>query len=89
MLHGKAYVGATKSFFALVSCTEIFCTPELISNAEKWRNTPEASFFQKRTKLFWSWVNYMWLHLHSLQRRVKRLLWLCGYCVPKTYFWYH
>jgi len=22
-------------------------------------------FLQKRTKLFWSWVNHVWLHLHS------------------------
>ena len=63
-----------------------FCTPELTNNAEKWRNTTEVSLFQKGTKLFWSWVNYVWLHLHSSQSKVKRLLWLCGYCVPNTYF---
>ena len=62
------------------------CTPELISNAEKWRNTTEVSLFQKRTKLFWSLVNYVWLHLHSSQRRVKKLLGFWGYWVPKTYF---
>ena len=26
---------------------------------------------RSRTKLFWSWVNYVWLHLHSLQRKWK------------------
>jgi len=36
----------------------------------------EVSLFQKRTKLFWSWVHHVWLHLHSSQRKVKRLLWL-------------
>jgi len=41
---------------------------------------------RSKTKCFWGWVNYVWLHLHSSQRRVKRLLWLCGYWVPKTYF---
>jgi len=41
---------------------------------------------RSKTKLFWSWVNYLWLHLHSSQRRVKRLLWLCGYWAPETYF---
>jgi len=35
MLHGKAYVGATKNFCALLTFVEIFCTPELINNAEK------------------------------------------------------
>ena len=30
----------------------------------------------KHGKVFWSWVNYVWLHLHSSQRTVKRLLWL-------------
>jgi len=51
---------------------------------KKERNMTEVSLFQKRIKLFWSWVNYVCLPLHSSQRRVKRLLWLCGYCVPKT-----
>jgi len=60
-----------------------FWTPELISNAEIWRNTTEVSLFQRRTKWSWSWVNYVWLHLHSSQRRMKRLLWLCGYGAPK------
>jgi len=55
--------------------------PELINNAEKWRNTTEVSLFQKRTKLFWIWVNYVWMQLHSSQSRVERLLWLCGYWV--------
>ena len=41
---------------------------------------------RSKTKFFWGWVNYVWLHLHSSQRRVKRLLSLCGYWVPKTYF---
>jgi len=41
----------------------------------------EISLFQKRTILFLSWVNYVWLHLHSSQTRVKRLLLLWGYCV--------
>jgi len=41
---------------------------------------------RQKTKLFSSWMNYVWLHLHSWQRRVKRLWWLCGYWVPKTYF---
>jgi len=39
-----------------------------------------------KTKLFWSWVNYLWLHLQSSQRRVKGLQWLCGYWAPKIYF---
>jgi len=30
--------------------------------------------------------NYVWLHFHSPQRSVQRLLWLCGYWVPKSYF---
>ena len=30
-----------------------------------------------------SWVNYVWLHLHSSQKRVKTLLLLCGYWVLK------
>jgi len=33
--------------------------------------------------------NYVWLHLQSSQKRVKRLLRLCGYGVPKTYFSQH
>jgi len=86
MLYGKANVGVTKNFCALLTFTEIFCIPEVINNAEKWRNTTEVPLFHNRTTSFWSWVNYAWLHLHSSQRRVKRLLWLCGYCVPKTYF---
>jgi len=53
---------------------------------KKWRNSSEVSLFQNRTKLFWSWVNYMWLHLQSSQKRVKILLWLCGSWIPKTYF---
>jgi len=58
---------------------------ELISNAEKWRNATEVSLFPKRTKSFWSRMNYVRLHyFHSSRRRVKRLLWPCGYCVPKT-----
>jgi len=45
------------------------------------------SLFQKRTKFFSSWVNYVRLHLHiQFAKKVKRLLWLCGYWVPKTYF---
>ena len=49
MLCGKVYVGATKNFFALLTFTEIFAP---LSNAEKWRNTTEASLFRKRTTFF-------------------------------------
>jgi len=31
----------------------------------------------------WSAQTYVWLHLRSSQRRVKRLLWLCRNWVPK------
>jgi len=35
----------------------------------------------------WSWLNlYVWLHLLSSQKRVKKLLWLCGYWLPHIYF---
>jgi len=51
---------------------------------KKWRNSSEVTIFVKRTKWFWSWVDYVWLHLQSSQKRVKRLLWLCGYWVPRT-----
>jgi len=50
-----------------------------MKNEKKWRNTSEVPLFQKRTKWFWSWVNYVWLHLHSSLKRVIRLLWLCVY----------
>jgi len=33
--------------------------------------------------IFLSWVNYVWLHLHSSQRRVKRLSRLCGFAYQK------
>jgi len=38
---------------------------------EKWRNTSEISLLQKRTKWFWKWIHYVWLHLDSSQKRVK------------------
>jgi len=33
---------------------------------------------RSKTKLFWSWVNFVWLHLHSSQSRVKTIatLWI-------------
>ena len=43
-------------------------------------------FFRKGLNNFEVEWNYMWLHLHSSQKRVKKLLWLCGYWVPKCYF---
>jgi len=45
-------------------------------------------FFRKGVNDFEAeWVtSYMWLHLQSSQMRVKRLLWLGGYWVSKTYF---
>jgi len=48
--------------------------------------TSEVFLFQKKTTWFWSWVHYVCLHLPSVHRRVKRLLWPCGYWVPKTSF---
>ena len=52
---------------------------------KKWGNSSEIPLFRKRTKWIWSWVNYVWLHLQSSQKRVKTLLWLCGYWIPKNF----
>ena len=46
---------------------------------------------RSKTKLFWSWMNYVstcGCISTVRKRRVKRLFWLCGYLVPKTNFSY-
>jgi len=41
---------------------------------------------RSKIKLFWSWVNYVWLHFCTVRKDEWRLLWLCGYWAPKTCF---
>jgi len=56
-----------------------------INNAKKWRNMTEVLIFNKRTKLFWSWVNYMWFYLHSSQKNDKNIVTLWRLCAKNLF----
>jgi len=50
--YGKANVGTTKIFFALLTFTEILCAPELNSNAENEEIRQKYPFFRKGLNYF-------------------------------------